>query len=43
MIKLVIICTDEASEERLLNCLRDEKDLIVKGLIVIVNRLSVSS
>jgi DNA-binding NarL/FixJ family response regulator len=34
MIKLAIICTDEASEERLLNSLRGEKDLIVNGFIV---------
>ena len=34
MIKLAIMCTDEASEERLLNCLRGEKDLIVNGFIV---------
>jgi DNA-binding NarL/FixJ family response regulator len=31
------MCTDEASEARLLNCLRGEKDLVVKGLIVIRN------
>jgi len=37
MIKLAIMCTDEAYEARLLNCLRGEKDLIVQGLIVIRN------
>ena len=37
MIKLAIMCTDEASETRLLNCLRGEKDLIVHGFIVIQN------
>ena len=37
MIKLAIMCTDEASEERLLNCLRGEKDLMVHGFIVIRN------
>ena len=37
MIKLAIMCTDEASEARLLNCLRSEKDLIVQGLIIIRN------
>lgn len=37
MITLAVMCTDEASEARLLKCLRGEKDLIVKGLIVIQN------
>ena len=37
MIKLAVICTDETSEARLLNCLRGEKDLIVHGFIVIRN------
>ena len=35
MIKLAVICNDEASEARLLNCLRGEKDLLVQGFIVI--------
>jgi DNA-binding NarL/FixJ family response regulator len=37
MIKLAVICNDEASEARLLKCLRGEKDLIVQGLIIIQN------
>jgi len=37
MIKLAVICNDEASEARLLNCLRGEKDLLVQGFIVIQN------
>jgi DNA-binding NarL/FixJ family response regulator len=37
MIKLAVICTDEASEERLLNCLRGEKDLIVHGFVILRN------
>ena len=37
MIKLAVICNDEASETRLLNCLRGEKDLIVQGFIIIQN------
>ena len=37
MIKLAVMCTDEESEARLLKCLRGEKDLIVKGFIVIQN------
>jgi DNA-binding NarL/FixJ family response regulator len=37
MVKLAVICNDEASEARLLNCLRGEKDLIVQGFIVIGN------
>ena len=37
MIKLAMICTDEASEERLLNRLRGEKDIMVSGLIIIRN------
>ena len=37
MIKLAVICKDEASEARLLNCLRGEKDLLVQGFIVIQN------
>ena len=37
MIKLATVCTDEASEERLLNCLRGEKDIIVHGFIVVGN------
>jgi DNA-binding NarL/FixJ family response regulator len=37
MITLAIMCTDEESEARLLNCLRGEKDLIVKRFIVIQN------
>ena len=35
MIKLAVVCNDEASEVRLLNCLRGEKDLLVQGFIVI--------
>ena len=37
MIKLAVIYKDEASEARLLNCLRGEKDLIVQGFIIIQN------
>jgi DNA-binding NarL/FixJ family response regulator len=37
MIKLAIMCTDEASEERLLNCLRVEKDFRIHGFIVLRN------
>ena len=37
MIKLAVISMDEASEERLLNCLRGEKDFIVHGFIVLRN------
>ena len=37
MIKLAVICTDEASEERLLNCLRGEKDLVVHGFVILRN------
>ena len=37
MIKLAIICNDEASEARLLNCLHGEKDIIINGFIVIQN------
>ena len=37
MIKLAVISTDEASEERLLNCLRGEKDLIVHGFVILRN------
>jgi len=37
MIKLAMICTDEASEERLLNRLHGEKGIIVSGLIIIRN------
>jgi two-component system response regulator DegU len=34
MIKLTVVCTDEASEARLLNCLRGEKDLKFTGSLV---------
>ena len=37
MIKLAVISMDEASEERLLNCLHGEKDLIVKGFTILRN------
>ena len=37
MIKLAVINTDEASEERLLNCLRGEKDLVVHGFVILRN------
>ena len=37
MIKLAVICTDEASEERLLNCLHGEKDLVVHGFVILRN------
>jgi DNA-binding NarL/FixJ family response regulator len=37
MIKMAMICTDETSEERLLNCLRGEKGIIVSGLTIIRN------
>ncbi len=37
MIKLALICTDEALKVRLLNSLRDEKDIIVSGFGVIQN------
>jgi DNA-binding NarL/FixJ family response regulator len=37
MIKLAVISTDEASEERLLNCLHGEKDLIVHGFVILQN------
>jgi len=37
MIKLAIMCTDEAFEARLLNFLRGEKDIIVNGFIVLQN------
>jgi DNA-binding NarL/FixJ family response regulator len=37
MINLAIMSTDEESETRLLTCLRGEKDLIVKGFIVMRN------
>ena len=37
MITMAIMCTDETSEAQLLKCLRGEKDLIVKGLIVMQN------
>ena len=37
MTTLAIMCTDEASEARLLKSMRGEKDLIVQGLIVIRN------
>ena len=37
MIKLAVISMDEVSEERVLNCLRGEKDLIVKGFVVLRN------
>ena len=36
-IKIALICTDEASEVRLLNFLRGEKDIIVNGFSVIQN------
>jgi len=35
MIKLAVISTDEASEERLLNCLRAEKDFMVHGFVIL--------
>jgi DNA-binding NarL/FixJ family response regulator len=35
MIKLAVVCNDEASEAGLLKGLRGEKDLIVKGFIII--------
>lgn len=37
MIKLAMICTDEALEVRLLNFLSGEKDIIVSGFIIIRN------
>ena len=37
MIKLAVISTDEASEERLLNCLRAEKDFMVHGFVILQN------
>jgi DNA-binding NarL/FixJ family response regulator len=37
MIKLAVISTDEASEERLLNCLRAEKDFMVHGFVILRN------
>jgi len=37
MIKVALVCTDEASEKRLLNCLRGDKELVIKGSIVIRN------
>jgi DNA-binding NarL/FixJ family response regulator len=37
MIKLAVISTDEPSELRLLSSLRGEKDLIVKGFVVLRN------
>lgn len=37
MIKLAMVCTDETSEERLLNYLRGEKDIIVSGFTIIRN------
>ncbi len=37
MIKLAAMCTSDASEATLLNCLRAEKDFIVSGSIVIRN------
>ena len=37
MIKLAVISTDEASEERLLNCLHGEKDLVVHGFVILRN------
>ena len=37
MINLAVISTDEASEERLLNCLRGEKDLMVHGFVILQN------
>ena len=37
MIKLAVICADEASELQLLKCLGSEKDLMVQGLIIIQN------
>ena len=37
MINLAIMSTDEESEMRLLTCLRGEKDLIIKGFIVMRN------
>lgn len=37
MIKLAHMCTDKASETRLLNCLRGEKDLLVDRSIILRN------
>ncbi|MHB8137448.1 MAG: helix-turn-helix transcriptional regulator [Smithellaceae bacterium] len=37
MIKLALMCTDEASDARLQDCLRGEKDFTVNGSIVIQN------
>jgi two-component system response regulator DegU len=37
MIKLAVISTDEASEERLLSCLRAEKDFMVHGFVILRN------
>jgi two-component system response regulator DegU len=37
MIKLAVISTDEASEERMLNSLRREKDFMVHGFVILQN------
>jgi len=37
MIKLAVMCTNDASEERLLNCLRSQEDFIINGSVVIPN------
>jgi DNA-binding NarL/FixJ family response regulator len=37
MIKLAVISTDEASEERMLNSLRAEKDFMVHGFVILRN------
>ena len=37
MITLAIMCTNEACEAQLLKCLHGEKDIIVKGLIIVPN------
>jgi len=37
MIKLAVISTDEASEERMLNSLRGEKDFMVHGFVILRN------
>lgn len=43
MIKVTMMCTDVASEAKLLNCLRGDKDFIVNGSIVIRNVVQESS
>ena len=39
MIKLAMMCTDEASQARLQDCLRGETDISVIGSMVIQKRL----